>query len=68
MVDLVFTHYAPDDDIPEEAFEITSTPIAEACGLRVTRTRQRRETLTSCRLGISGSKPRLNLNASIPKL
>ena len=24
MVDLIFTYYAPDDDIPEEAFEITS--------------------------------------------
>jgi len=24
MVDLIFTYYAPDDDIPEEAFEIAS--------------------------------------------
>ena len=24
MVDLIFTYYGPDDDIPEEAFEITS--------------------------------------------
>jgi len=47
MVDLIFTYYAPDDDVPEEVFEITSPSDAETCGLRATRTRLRQVTSAS---------------------